>query len=135
MFLRKLMNKSTKSYLDKLKQLKAALDEADAVVIGAGSGLSAAAGFTYSGERFERYFHDFAEKYHIRDIYSGGFYPFQSLEEYWAYKRFRGHRRRAEKWLSANRKREPKLFAHWSGTVKGLDTGTDGKTNISINCS
>ena len=83
MFLRKLMNKSTESYLDKLEQLKTALDEADAVLIGAGSGLSAAAGFTYSGERFERYFHDFAEKYHIRDIYSGGFYPFQSLEEYW----------------------------------------------------
>ena len=85
MFLKKLTNKSTESYLDKLKQLKTALDEADAVVIGAGSGLSAAAGFTYSGERFERYFHDFAEKYHIRDIYSGGFYPFQSLEEYWAW--------------------------------------------------
>lgn len=85
MFLRKLMNKSTESYLDKLKQLKTELDEADAVVIGAGSGLSAAAGFTYSGERFERYFHDFAEKYHIQDIYSGGFYPFQSLEEYWAW--------------------------------------------------
>lgn len=85
MFLRKLTNKSTESYLDKLKQLKTALDEADAVVIGAGSGLSAAAGFTYSGERFEQYFHDFAEKYHIRDIYSGGFYPFQSLEEYWAW--------------------------------------------------
>ena len=85
MFLRKLMNKSTESYLDKLEQLKTALDEADAVLIGAGSGLSAAAGFTYSGERFERYFHDFAEKYHIRDIYSGGFYPFQSLEEYWAW--------------------------------------------------
>lgn len=85
MSLRKLMNKSTESYLDKLEQLKTVLDEADAVLIGAGSGLSAAAGFTYSGERFERYFHDFAEKYHIRDIYSGGFYPFQSPEEYWAW--------------------------------------------------
>lgn len=67
------MNKSTESCLDKLKQLKTALDEADAVIIGAGSGLSTATGFTYSGERFERYFYDFAEKYHIRDIYSGGF--------------------------------------------------------------
>lgn len=85
MFLRKLTNRSTESYLDKLEPLKTALAEADAVVIGSGSGLSAAAGFTYSGERFERYFHDFAEKYHIRNIYSGGFYPFHSPEEYWAW--------------------------------------------------
>lgn len=85
MFLRNLTSKSTETYSDKLKRLKAVMDEADAVIIGAGSGLSAAAGFTYSGERFERYFHDFAEKYHIRDIYSGGFYPFQSPEEYWAW--------------------------------------------------
>lgn len=85
MFLRNLTSKSTETYSDKLNRLKAVVDEADAVIIGAGSGLSAAAGFTYSGERFERYFHDFAEKYHIRDIYSGGFYPFQSPEEYWAW--------------------------------------------------
>lgn len=85
MFLRNLMNKSTEPYLDKLSRLKAVLNDADAVIIGAGSGLSTAAGFTYSGERFERYFYDFAEKYHIRDIYSGGFYPFGSLEEYWAW--------------------------------------------------
>ena len=85
MFLRNLTSKSTETYSDKLNRLKAVMDEADAVIIGAGSGLSAAAGFTYSGERFERYFHDFAEKYHIRDIYSGGFYPFQSPEEYWAW--------------------------------------------------
>lgn len=85
MFLRNLTSKSTETYSDKRNRLKAVMDEADAVIIGAGSGLSAAAGFTYSGERFERYFHDFAEKYHIRDIYSGGFYPFQSPEEYWAW--------------------------------------------------
>lgn len=85
MFLRNLTSKSTETYSDKLNRLKAVMDEADAVIIGAGSGLSAAAGFTYSGERFERYFHDFAEKYRIRDIYSGGFYPFQSPEEYWAW--------------------------------------------------
>lgn len=85
MFLRNLTNKSTEAYLDKLSRLKAVLNDADAVIIGAGSGLSTAAGFTYSGERFERYFYDFAEKYHIRDIYSGGFYPFDSLEEYWAW--------------------------------------------------
>lgn len=85
MFLRSLTNKSTETCSAKLNRLKAVLNDADAVIIGAGSGLSAAAGFTYSGERFERYFHDFAEKYHIRDIYSGGFYPFQDFEEYWAW--------------------------------------------------
>jgi len=68
-----------------IERLKRALDEADAVVIGAGAGLSTAAGLTYDGERFERYFGDFAKKYGIRDIYSGGFYPFPTLEEYWAW--------------------------------------------------
>ena len=55
------------------------------MVIGAGAGLSAAAGFTYDGERFERYFSDFAEKYGFSDMYSGGFYPYATPEEYWAY--------------------------------------------------
>ena len=60
-------------------------DQAEAVVIGAGAGLSTSAGFTYSGERFEKYFGDFISKYHISDMYSGGFYPYQTLEEYWAW--------------------------------------------------
>lgn len=68
-----------------IARLRRALDEADAVVIGAGAGLSTAAGFTYNGERFERYFSDFAEKYGIGDMYSGGFYPFPTREEFWAY--------------------------------------------------
>ena len=68
-----------------MERLKAALQDCDAVVIGAGSGLSTAAGFTYTGERFEQHFSDFAQKYGIRDMYSGGFYPFDTLEEYWAY--------------------------------------------------
>lgn len=55
------------------------------MVIGAGAGLSASAGFTYDGERFHRYFSDYAEKYGIRDMYSGGFYPFVAPEEHWAY--------------------------------------------------
>ncbi len=67
---------------DKLRML---LSESDTVLVGAGSGLSTAAGFTYDGERFDRYFSDFAEKYHIRDMYAGGFYPFETQEEYWAY--------------------------------------------------
>ena len=61
------------------------MDDADAVVIGAGAGLSTSAGFTYTGERFRQYFSDFAEKYDFRDMYSGGFYPYDTLEEYWAY--------------------------------------------------
>lgn len=68
-----------------MERLKAALQDCDAVVIGAGSGLSTAAGFTYNGERFEKYFSDFAEKYGIKDMYSGGFYPFVTPEEHWAY--------------------------------------------------
>ena len=66
-------------------RLKNAIADADAVLIGAGAGLSTAAGFTYSGERFERYFSDFIQKYHFRDMYSGGFYPFSAPEEKWAY--------------------------------------------------
>ena len=61
------------------------LDGADAVMVGAGSGLSTAAGFTYSGERFDRFFSDFGEKYGFHDMYSGGFYPFATPEEFWAY--------------------------------------------------
>ena len=66
-------------------RLREALAGADAVVIGAGAGLSAAAGFDYGGARFYRYFSDFAAKYGIRDMYSGGFFPFPSPEEYWAW--------------------------------------------------
>ena len=74
-----------KSYSESMERLKAALQDCDAVVIGAGSGLSTAAGFTYNGERFEKYFSDFAAKYGIKDMYSGGFYPFPTQEEFWAY--------------------------------------------------
>ena len=76
---------STKSCSGQIERLEAALQECDAVVIGAGSGLSTAAGFTYAGERFEQYFSDFAQKYGFSDMYSGGFYPFPTPEEHWAY--------------------------------------------------
>ena len=76
---------STKSSSVQLERLREALDRAEAVVIGAGAGLSTAAGFTYDGERFERYFGDFGAKYGFRDMYSGGFYPFPTPEEHWAY--------------------------------------------------
>ena len=55
------------------------------MVIGAGAGLSTSAGFIYTGERFEKYFSDFVQKYGIKDMYSGGFYPFPTMEEFWAY--------------------------------------------------
>ena len=65
--------------------LKEWLRSADAVAVGAGAGLSAAAGFAYGGERFKKYFSDFEQKYGFHDMYSGGFYPFSSLEEFWGY--------------------------------------------------
>ena len=68
-----------------LERLKTEIKEADAIVIGAGAGLSASAGFTYSGERFREHFSDFEEKYGFHDMYAGGFYPYESPEEHWAY--------------------------------------------------
>lgn len=68
-----------------IEQLARVLDEADAVVVGAGAGLSTAAGFTYTGERFERWFSDFRRAYGFTDMYSGGFYPYATPERYWAF--------------------------------------------------
>ena len=68
-----------------MEQLRKALDDANTVILGAGAGLSTAAGFVYGGERFQRYFYDFASKYGFSEMYSGGFYPYASLEEHWAY--------------------------------------------------
>lgn len=85
MFSRIWTKPSTKSCSEPMERLKAALQDCDAVVIGAGAGLSTAAGFTYTGERFEKYFSDFAAKYGIQDMYSGGFFPFATPEEHWAY--------------------------------------------------
>ena len=72
-------------FSEMLERLKKALDQADAVVIGAGAGLSTSAGFTYSGTRFEQYFSDFAAKYGFSDMYTGGFFPYPTKEEFWAY--------------------------------------------------
>ena len=85
MFLQKPIMTSTQIYLDNIYKLKNAFLQADAIIIGAGAGLSTAAGFTYDGKRFMKYFSDFHEKYGIANMYAGGFYPFDSLEEYWAY--------------------------------------------------
>ena len=85
MFSRKLIYTSTENYWNDIKRIKKEIETADAVLIGAGAGMSASAGLTYSGERFYRYFNDFHEKYGINDIYSGGFYPYDTPEEYWAW--------------------------------------------------
>lgn len=88
MFLRNWTKKSTSDSLPKSEQIEAVkkiISDADGVIIGAGAGLSTSAGFVYSGKRFEHYFSDFAKAYHFSDMYSGGFYPYKTLEEYWAY--------------------------------------------------
>ena len=71
--------------MTELERLKEALKSADTIVIGAGAGLSTSAGFTYSGERFEKHFSDFQEKYGFTDMYSGAFYPYATSEEMWAF--------------------------------------------------
>ncbi len=85
MFSRNSITKSTTSYSEQIEKLKNEIKNADCIVIGAGAGLSASAGFTYDGERFKKYFSDFEDKYGFYDMYSGGFYPYKTLEEYWAY--------------------------------------------------
>ena len=85
MFGRTRITKFTPDCSVQIQRLKTALDEADAVVIGAGAGLSTSAGFTYDGERFHKYFADFETKYGFHDMYSGGFYPYATPEEHWAY--------------------------------------------------
>lgn len=70
---------------EKIEFLKNEIENADAIVIGAGAGLSTSAGLTYSGERFEKYFFDFSKKFGISDMYSGGFYPFPNRETLWAW--------------------------------------------------
>ena len=78
-------SKLTGEYDRNVNRLREALAQADAVLIGAGAGLSTAAGFVYSGRRFEEHFSDFEKKYGFRDMYSGGFYPYPTPEEFWAF--------------------------------------------------
>lgn len=80
-----MQEKQDKSREGAIAALRKALKEAQAVVIGAGAGLSISAGFSMSGPRFYEHFQDFADVYGFQDMYSGGFYPFETLEEYWAY--------------------------------------------------
>lgn len=85
MFSKTMTKKSINNFSDSLTTLKQTLSQADTVMIGAGAGLSTSAGFVYDGENFKKSFSDFEEKYGFHDMYSGGFYPYSSLEEYWAY--------------------------------------------------
>ena len=79
------MSRGKLSREEAIAKLKNEIETADAIVIGAGAGLSTAAGFIYSGERFEKYFGDFAKRFGIQDMYSGGFYPFPDAETRWAW--------------------------------------------------
>lgn len=85
MYIKTAMKQSTADCSPAIERLKYQLQRADAIIIGAGAGLSAAAGHTYQGERFENNFADFIAKYQYRDMYSAGFYPYPTAEEYWAY--------------------------------------------------
>ena len=66
-------------------QAKQAIKQADYIIIGAGAGLSTAAGLEYSGEKFEKDFKEFIEKYHFDNLYSASFYEFKTQEEKWAF--------------------------------------------------
>lgn len=85
MFSKISITKSTGTYWDNINKLKREMGNADCIAIGAGAGLSTSAGFDYSGERFKKYFSDFEEKYGFHDMYSGGFYPYKTPEEFWAF--------------------------------------------------
>jgi NAD-dependent SIR2 family protein deacetylase len=85
MYLRNVTTKSTRNYLEDIKILKDKIENADAIVVGAGAGLSTAAGFIYNGETFKKYMFDFIKEFGITDFYSGGFYPFPTKEIMWAY--------------------------------------------------
>ena len=85
MFSRMSITKSTENYSAQIDRLRETLKSVDAVVIGAGAGLSTSAGFVYSGERFRKYFLDFEKKYGFHDMYSGAFCQYDTLEEHWAY--------------------------------------------------
>ena len=76
---------STESYSEQIERLKSEIENSDSIVIGAGAGLSTSAWFSYTGERFSSYFADFEQKYGFHDMYSGGFYPYKTPEEHWAY--------------------------------------------------
>ena len=85
MFSKKLITKTAEDYPTQIERLKSAFESVDAVVVGAGAGLSTSAGFVYNGERFRKYFSDFEDKYGFHDMYSGAFCQYDTPEEHWAY--------------------------------------------------
>ena len=80
MFSKNMINKYMINYSNQIASLKQKIDMADSILIGAGVWLSTSAGHFYDGKRFLYNFSDFHNKYGINDMYSGGFYPFESLE-------------------------------------------------------
>lgn len=76
---------STANYSERIEALRQAIREADHIIIGAGSGLSTAAGIDYAGDDFRREFAPWIERYGITDLYTSSFYPFETEEERWAY--------------------------------------------------
>lgn len=99
---------------EQMRQLKEQIIHSDAVMIGAGAGLSTAAGFQYAGERFRRFFGDFGDRYGFSDMYSGGFYPYETKEEFWAY---------WSRYIWVNRYMDPPsgLYEELFRVVKGKD--------------
>lgn len=85
MFSPSLITASTGSFSAEVERLRTTIESADAICVGAGAGLSTAAGFAYDGERFERHFAAWRERYGFDDMYSGGFYPYETLEQYWGF--------------------------------------------------
>ena len=114
MFGRTVTMKSTGNYSNNIEKLKEVLKVTDAVVIGAGAGLSTSAGFVYNGERFRKYFSEYEKKYGFHDMYSGGFYPYETPEEMWAY---------WSKFIYVNRYMDaPKpVYEHLYTVIKGKD--------------
>ncbi len=85
MFSRTSTTSYTENYSEKIAKVRKLIEDSDAIIIGAGAGLSAAAGLLYSGERFNKLFPDFIERYHLKDMYSAAFYQHDTLEEHWGY--------------------------------------------------
>ena len=111
--------------INKMKQL---LKEADCILIGAGSGLSTAAGLKYSGENFQKNYKEFMQKYHFEDLYSASFYEFKTQEEKWAF---------FSKMILLNRYNKPlTLYKELYDIVKDknyfvITTNVDGQFEIS----
>jgi NAD-dependent SIR2 family protein deacetylase len=114
MFFRNLTKPTASASSVPINRLKEEIRAADAIVIGAGAGLSTSAGFTYADDRFQKSFSDFEAKYGFHDMYSGGFYPYPTQEEHWAY---------WSRYIAINRYQDaPNLFTRTSCGWCGIRT-------------